>query len=373
MKLKETLTIKVANKIQNELLTSREINPGEYLPAERDLAEQFKVSRVTIRQSLKNLTSKGILDVVPYKGYKYVRPSTNKKELGSLAYLVNAIKPNEPLDQTSEQIIAAFNRILLQQNRQMLSMGIKDVEANNALLKKLKKSNVKAIAIDCDRPEFVDAASKWDIPSILIDSYTQNTQVDIVLQENFNGAFKAVEHLIEKGHKKIVWVGPTKGSVHYRERFSGARAAMENHNMEFLDSFTSYAKKLKDEIKETASFTSKILKQKSSPTAFVCMWQPLAMSVMSAIRKSKFKLSKEIDVIGWTTENEYRELIAVEFLNEKAPASMIWSPNEMASTALEMLDRRTNKPEAPFIRVEIKANLQQSQDANKLLKSKHFI
>lgn len=373
MKLKETLTLKVANKIQNELLNSREISPGEYLPAERDLAKQFKVSRVTIRQSLKKLTSKGLLDVVPYKGYRFIKPMPDKKDLGSLAYLVNTIKPNEPLDKTSEQIIAAFNRILLQQNQQMLSMGIKDIEANDSLLKKLKISNVKAIALDCDRPDFVDAASQWDIPCVLIDSYTQNNQMDIILQENFNGAFKAVEYLIKKNHKKIVWVGPTKGTAHSRERFSGARAAMENHDMEFCHCYTSFSKELKVETKETENFVANLLKQKSPPTAFICMWQPLAMSVVDAIKKSKFKLGQDIDIIGWTTENEYRDQVVPEFLNEMAPASMIWSPNEMASTALEMLERRINKPEAPFIRVEIKAHLQQSQEANKILKSKHLV
>jgi len=141
---KETLTQKVAAAIRNELLSSKRINQGEYLPAERDLAEQFKVSRVTIRLSLKMLVKNGILEVIPQKGYRLARV-VNAKSQGSYAYIADSTKPGEPLDPISEQIMGSLNRIILQKNLQMLSIGIKGVIPNASFFENLINSNVQGI------------------------------------------------------------------------------------------------------------------------------------------------------------------------------------------------------------------------------------
>lgn len=372
MKRKETLTQKVAVAIRNELLSAKKINQGEYLPAERELAEQFKVSRVTVRLSLKQLVNNGILEVIPQKGYRLAR-IINSKSQGSLAYVVDTIKPGETLDQTSEQIMSSLNRILLHKNQQMLSIGIKGVLPNDSFFENLINSNVQGIVLDSSQPEIIEAASKCNIPCVLINSYSQNEQIDAIIQGNFTGAYKAVQYLLSKKHERIVWLGPTKGNPHYRERYAGARAALENVDLEFasLNSNTSGNTKLEQEA--TEEFINKILTQKQSPTAFVAMWQPLAESVILETRKMGITLGKKIDLIGWCTESEYRENLIPMFLNETIPAMIIWSPNEMANVAIELLERRQNAPEAPFVRVEVKSRLQQPQEANKAIQSKYLI
>jgi len=50
------------------LLASGELKPGDRLPAERDLAEQFKVGRSHVREALKRLEFYGILQTLPQSG-----------------------------------------------------------------------------------------------------------------------------------------------------------------------------------------------------------------------------------------------------------------------------------------------------------------
>lgn len=373
MKKKETLTQKVANAIKNDLLSSREINHGEFLPPERELALQFNVSRVTIRLSLKLLVKNGILEVVPQKGYRFIR-ELDSVSMGILAYVIDTIKPGESLDPISEQILTAFNRILIVKQQQMLSIGIKGVLPDITFFQNLKKQNIKAIILDCNRPDVIDAASNCGIPCVLINSFTLNEQIDSIIQANFYGSYKAVQYLLDKKHVRIVWLGPTKGNAHYRERYSGARAAMENAGLEFFDTFSdNHSNDTAKELLNVEAYIIKILKQKNAPTAFVCMWQPLAESTVNAIRKAGLTVGNQIDLIGWATEYEYREVFLQKFLNEKTPAMMIWSPNEMASVGLEILERRLKSPAAPFIRVEIKSRIQLPQDANKALQTKYLV
>jgi GntR family transcriptional repressor for pyruvate dehydrogenase complex len=56
------LSDRVADQIQ-ELIGSRKLMPGEKLPPERELSELFGVSRTVVREAVKMLATKGLLEV----------------------------------------------------------------------------------------------------------------------------------------------------------------------------------------------------------------------------------------------------------------------------------------------------------------------
>ena len=57
-KLSDTVTQSVL-----DLITGDALRPGDRLPSERDLAQQFGVSRTVVREALRSLAAKGVLDV----------------------------------------------------------------------------------------------------------------------------------------------------------------------------------------------------------------------------------------------------------------------------------------------------------------------
>jgi len=65
---RESITQKIINKI-SETLLEQDVDPGDKLPSEKELREQFNVSRSTIRQALHVLVSMGIVASKPGKGY----------------------------------------------------------------------------------------------------------------------------------------------------------------------------------------------------------------------------------------------------------------------------------------------------------------
>ena len=62
-----TISDKIARQIEGNIL-SGDLDKGEKLPSERDLAEQFDVSRPSIREAIKKLEAKGIIYKVPGGG-----------------------------------------------------------------------------------------------------------------------------------------------------------------------------------------------------------------------------------------------------------------------------------------------------------------
>lgn len=57
----------VADQIQSRIL-SGELQSGDRLPTERELADQFQVSRTAIREAMKTLAQKGLVDMRPGRG-----------------------------------------------------------------------------------------------------------------------------------------------------------------------------------------------------------------------------------------------------------------------------------------------------------------
>lgn len=68
---KDLLHIKVIRQILSQISLGI-YRPGQRLPAERQLCEQFEVSRVTLRRALNDLRKMGVLDIRPQSG-AYVR------------------------------------------------------------------------------------------------------------------------------------------------------------------------------------------------------------------------------------------------------------------------------------------------------------
>ncbi len=58
---------RVAEQIEQRIL-SGELHSGDRLPTERELGEQFQVSRTAVREAMKTLAQKGLVDMRPGRG-----------------------------------------------------------------------------------------------------------------------------------------------------------------------------------------------------------------------------------------------------------------------------------------------------------------
>jgi DNA-binding FadR family transcriptional regulator len=69
------LSDRVADEIQG-LVVDRRWDSGDRLPAERELGEAFAVSRTVIREAIRTLAAKGLVEVRPGGGAIVRRPSS---------------------------------------------------------------------------------------------------------------------------------------------------------------------------------------------------------------------------------------------------------------------------------------------------------
>ncbi len=92
----ERLYEQIVDQVEKSILGG-ELKPGDKLPAERELAEQFNVSRTAIREAVKTLTQKGLVEVQPGRG-TFVTNSTSLVVRRSIGLMVKIESARSTLD-----------------------------------------------------------------------------------------------------------------------------------------------------------------------------------------------------------------------------------------------------------------------------------
>lgn len=75
------------------LILEGELAPGDRLPPERELAEHLGVSRVSIREALRELENRGLIDRKPGRGTVVLAPGERSGLAAGLAHSVNGLNP----------------------------------------------------------------------------------------------------------------------------------------------------------------------------------------------------------------------------------------------------------------------------------------
>lgn len=93
--LKPRLHDQISHQI-NQLIAEGKLRPGDRLPSERDLAERFKVSRNSVRDALRTLEARGLIEIRQGDG-TYIRETT-RAELYQAMIDVLALKKESLLE-----------------------------------------------------------------------------------------------------------------------------------------------------------------------------------------------------------------------------------------------------------------------------------
>jgi GntR family transcriptional repressor for pyruvate dehydrogenase complex len=94
------LPVQIAEQIQG-LILARRLKVGDRLPPERDLCEQFKVSRTVVREAIRILDAKGLLTSQGGSG-TYVRAIQSSDVVDSLDMYIATQSPSMPYGELME-------------------------------------------------------------------------------------------------------------------------------------------------------------------------------------------------------------------------------------------------------------------------------
>lgn len=200
------------------------------------------------------------------------------------------------------------------------------------------------------------------IPLVNIVRKIKGLAADAVMGDNIGGAYKAIEHLIKLGHRRIGIISGPSGLSSGAGRLKGCKKAFEDHRITIDDSSIKFG----DFKKESGYYlTKEVLQRRDPPTAIFVTNNQMTIGALNALNELKMRIPEDISLISFDDMEWYSFL--------KPPITTVeHSPYLMGKTAGEMLLQRISKKRKNPKKVLFQSNLTIRQSTAPLFRGREI-
>ena len=272
-----------------------------------DIAKEANVSVATVSRvinqsdSVSNSTREIVEKVIEDMHYM---PNANARRLsGHETEVIGVIFPDIS-NPFYSRILSGLSRIINKYNyTAMLFNAEENPERLHQILKTIQKERLRGMILnpiwnqDEETVRLVQEIQKNGIPVVLLDRDMQEINVNGVYSDDFGGAYSAVSHLIEIGHRRISALhGPLSSRPGY-ERLNGYLKALKDNGIEPDNEIIHECNYALDGT--TYEITKKMMKQKQPPTAIFTGNNSVTLECIKGLMDTDHKIGKDIGLIGF--------------------------------------------------------------------------
>jgi len=134
-----------------------------------------------------------------------------------------------------------------------------------------------------------------EIPVVFFDRVIDALQADQVVADDYQGAFLAVNHLIEKGCKRIAHFAAPQHLAIGKQRLSGYHDALLKHNIPYDPSLVMLA----DTYETSRKAAHDILRRPNYPEGFFAVNDMAAIAIIKEAKSLGLKVPEDIRVVGF--------------------------------------------------------------------------
>jgi len=221
-------------------IQSNEFEPASAIPAERELGEEYGVSRITVIKALDMLERDGYVIRQQGRG-TFVANSAERTGITNtqnasptLAFVTFALDYPYVSD-----IMVGIARVAAQQGHPLHIFGsIKSSQEEAHAMNDTIRRGVQGLIVNPWReyrnaPLYADLQARG-FPLVMADRYYTEIATDYVTYENAQAGYDVTSALISQGHKRIAFIpSEEQRTTSVRERLSGYRKALEAHGLTY--------------------------------------------------------------------------------------------------------------------------------------------
>lgn len=305
-----------------------------------DIAKEAGVSPTTVsrvingNKNVKEETRKKVLEVI--KGNNYAPSSVARNlsigESQNIAFIVPDIE-----NPFFSKILHGITDRATEYNYNVFMFGTnEDSEREHRILESLKGELIKGIIIipvseiDKETAFRLNNFEREGIPVVLIDRDIKGSNFDGVFSEDVQGAYEAVECLIEEGHKKIAIITGPDTSRPGHDRLKGYKKALTSHKIPIIEEYI-----VNGEFREDESYNAMqtLMELKDPPTAVFTSNNMTTLGCLRYLKEKGMKLVEDVSLVGF---DDIKELEYTD-INLTVVTRPVY---EMGREVMELLERR---------------------------------
>ena len=222
-----------------------------------------------------------------------------------------------------------------------------DPEKEMLYLERMQAQNVAGIIYSPTRRS-AESFPDLDIsvPTVIIDRAVRSSEVDMVLIDNVDAAYRLTEHLIENGYRRIAGLFG-KASVTGRERRQGYEEALQAHHLAPPDRQARY---IAPKIEAGKATALRILAHDRPPDAILTTNSLLTAGTLMAIRERGLLTPDDVGLVS-SDETTWGALV------EPAVTIIAQPTYEIGNTAAGLLLQRVENPDRSPRKVILQGDL----------------
>lgn len=278
------------------------LSAGDLIPSERDIAETYEVSRVTVRRAISDLVKEGFLRREDRRGTFIADTSCSVPLLRNTERRLVGVLLCRTANFFSERLLRGMDDESHELNYSV-AFGSSDEDPLRASqqIERMADEGVLGFVIvplagenyrDTNERLFSQIRRKG-LPFVLLDCYVEGSGADTVVSDNFDGAYRATQHLIDLGHRHIAFLAYLPTSA-VEERVSGYQKCLRDNG---ICPDEALLKRVRPEGVKIA--VKELMESNPSVSAIFCVNDTKAMLAWEALRELGLRVPEHVALVGY--------------------------------------------------------------------------
>lgn len=194
---------------------------------------------------------------------------------------------------------------------------------------------------------------KEGLPVVCVDRGLNGTDVDVVLVNNENGAYNAVDYLAKKGYKRIAYISGLPTIPSSKEREKGYRQAILDNRLTIEEELIKYGD---SKLQSGIDLCKGLLDLPKPPDAIFTGNNLITLGALEVIHSRDLSIPEDVAIVG------FDDMFWSNSLNP--PLTAVKQPaREIGRRAGELLIQRVNEPERSSIQMILNTELKKRSSA----------
>jgi DNA-binding LacI/PurR family transcriptional regulator len=293
-----------------------EFLPGKQLPTENAIAQEFHVSRITVVRALKELEIGRFIHRIKGSGSYVNNGDWKTKNAPSNQSIISLVVPFA--DNFSPDIFKGIEEVAKKHGYFVTFHNSSDdlITEKNIVNEIIARGSHGIILYPTVPPYNMELFSKLSInkyPFVLIDRKIPGLDLSLIWANNQKGFYDITAHLLELGHKRIIFVGSSVYSLSSEfERYQGFCKAHIEHEVPLLNKHLYWEADIKtipSDYKPKEEFLKRVcnylldtlekIDQSERPTAIAAVNDQIAGAIISTALERGISIPQKYSVTGF--------------------------------------------------------------------------
>lgn len=279
---------------------------GTRLPNDGELATEYQISREAVRQALSILVSEGLIERVQGRGTFVCLPTpsaapviaSGQKQIGLILNHVVDMSPKMDILIGVEQAVKLHGYSV----NFSYTEGNQEQQARD--LARLLTNHMAGMIIypvgNISHDATIQQLQESHMPLVLVDRYISELVTDYVGVDNSGGAYRATEHLLILGHKRIGFIyshHETLQTTSVYERWQGYCRALQKYGVPYDETLVTpdYTAPQSNAQHGIAAF----LQRANRPSAIFAINDYVALDVLHAATMLNLRVPDDLALVGF--------------------------------------------------------------------------